>query len=41
MRFGLELPGTGSGQVAGSCKHGNEPLGSIKSGLFSDWLRKL
>jgi hypothetical protein len=27
------------GQVAGSCKHGNEPLGSIKYGEFLDLLR--
>jgi len=32
MRFGLELSGTGSGHVASSCEHGNEPLGSIKWG---------
>ena len=36
MRFGLELACTGSGQVAGSCECGNEPLDSIKLGLFSD-----
>jgi hypothetical protein len=24
--------------VAGSCEHGNEPLGSIKGGEFLDWL---
>jgi hypothetical protein len=23
--------------VAGSCEHGNEPLGSIKRGEFLDW----
>jgi hypothetical protein len=25
--------------VAGSCEHGNEPLGSIKDGEFLDYLR--
>jgi hypothetical protein len=27
--------------VAGSCEHGNEPLGSIKCGEFLDWLSVL
>jgi len=27
------------GQVAGSCKHGTEPLGSIKYSEFLDLLR--
>jgi hypothetical protein len=26
----------GKGSVAGSCEHGNEPLGSIKGGEFLD-----
>ena len=26
----LDRPGSGEGQVAGSCKHGDEPSGSIK-----------
>jgi hypothetical protein len=29
---GLNRSGSGQGQVAGSCKCGNEPSGSIKSG---------
>jgi hypothetical protein len=24
--------------VAGTCEHGNEPLGSIKGGEFVDWI---
>jgi hypothetical protein len=28
----LDLSGSGCGTVAGSCEHGNEPLGSIKGG---------
>jgi hypothetical protein len=28
--------GSGQGQVAGSCEHGNEPSGSIKCGEFLD-----
>jgi hypothetical protein len=28
--------GSGQGQVAGSCEHGNEPSGSIKYGEFLD-----
>ena len=29
----------GQGQVAGICKRGDEPSGSIKSGEFVDYLR--
>jgi len=29
---GLEATGSGQGQVAGCCKHGNEPSDSIKVG---------
>ena len=38
---GLDLSGSGYGQVAGSCECGNEPLGSIKRGEFLDQLRNL
>jgi len=34
-RCGLNLSGSGKGSVAGSCKHSNEPSGSIK-GQFVD-----
>ena len=34
---GLDWSGAGDGQVASSCKHGNEPSGSIKYGGIS-WL---
>jgi hypothetical protein len=33
---GLNSFGSGQGQVAGSCEHGNEPLGSIKCREFLD-----
>ena len=33
---GLDLCGSGNGQVAGICKGGNEPLGSMKCGEFLD-----
>jgi hypothetical protein len=33
-RFGLELSGSGYGPVVGSCRHGNEPSGSIRGGKF-------
>ena len=36
---GLDLPGSGQGQVADTCKCGNEPTGSIKCGEFLDQLR--
>jgi len=35
-RHGLELSGSGQGQVADTCECGNEPLGSIKHGEFLD-----
>jgi hypothetical protein len=35
-RHGLDLPGSGQGQVAESCECGNEPSGSIKCGEFLD-----
>jgi hypothetical protein len=31
---GLDSAGSVSGEVAGSCEHGNEPSGSIKGGEF-------
>jgi hypothetical protein len=31
-RCGVDASGSGYGLVAGSCQHGNEPSGSIKSG---------
>jgi hypothetical protein len=31
---GLDLSGSGQGQVAGSCVYGDEPSGSIKCGEF-------
>jgi hypothetical protein len=37
-RGGLDSSGSGYGPMAASCEHGNEPLGSIKSGEFLDWL---
>ena len=33
-RYGLDLAGSGYGQVAGTCECGNEPSGSIKCGEF-------
>jgi len=33
---GREDPGSGWGEVAGSCDCGNEPSGSIKCGDFLD-----
>jgi hypothetical protein len=35
-RHGLDLSGSGQGQVAGCCECGNEPLGSIQYGEFLD-----
>jgi hypothetical protein len=35
-RHGLDLSGSGEGQVAGCCNRSNEPSGSIKSGKFFD-----
>ena len=37
---GLDCSHLGHGQVAGSCDHGNEPSGSIKCGVFLDYLLK-
>jgi hypothetical protein len=37
-RYGLDSSGSGQGQVAGSCEHGNEPSCSIKGGEFIDLL---
>ena len=34
---GIDWPGSRYGQVEGSCRCGNEPLGSIKCGKFHDW----
>ena len=36
---GLDLSGSGEGQVAGSFECGDEPSGSIKCGEFFDQLR--
>jgi hypothetical protein len=33
-RYGLDLSGSGQGQVAGSCEHGNEPSGSVRDRSF-------
>ena len=35
---GLDISGSELGQVAGCCKHGNKPLGSIKFGLAENQL---
>jgi hypothetical protein len=34
--YGLDRTGSGQRQVAGTCKCGNEPSGSIKCGEFLD-----
>jgi len=39
MEYGLDRAGSGQGQVAGCCKCGNEPFGSIKCGEFLDYLK--
>ena len=36
--YGLDLAGSGKGQVAGTCDSGNKLSGSIKSVEFLDWL---
>ena len=36
---GLDWSGPGQGQVASTCKSGNEPSGSIKCAEFLNWLR--
>jgi hypothetical protein len=33
-RCSLDSSNSGQGPVAGSCEHGNEPLGSVKYGEF-------
>jgi hypothetical protein len=35
-RCGLDATGSGQGPMADSCKHGNEPSGSIQCGEFVD-----
>jgi hypothetical protein len=37
---GEDRSGSGQGQVADTCKRGNEPSGSIKCGEFLDHLRR-
>jgi hypothetical protein len=37
-KVGLDFLGSGYGSVASSCDHGNEPLGSMKSWKFIDWM---
>ena len=37
--YGLDRPGSGYGQVAGTCACCNEPSGSIKCEEFIDWLK--
>jgi hypothetical protein len=34
--YGLDQTGSGEGQVAGTCKSGNEPSGSTKCEEFLD-----
>ena len=34
--YGLDRAGSGSGKLAGTCKHGNENSGSIKCWEFFD-----
>jgi hypothetical protein len=34
--YGLDSYYSGYGPVTGSCKHGNEPVGSIEGGEFLD-----
>jgi len=36
VAYGMDRPGSGKGQVAGTCDCGNERLGSIKCGEFLD-----
>jgi hypothetical protein len=36
---GLDLSGSGEGQMAGCCEHGNERWASVKCGEFVEWLR--
>ena len=37
--YGLNRAGSGYGQLAGTCDCGNEPSGSIKFGVFLDFLK--
>jgi hypothetical protein len=37
--YGMDWPGSGQGQVTGSCECSNEPCGSIKCGEFLGQLR--
>ena len=37
--YGLDLYGSGQGQVAATCECGNEHSGSIKYREFLDWLQ--
>jgi hypothetical protein len=36
---GLDLSGSGFGQVAGCCEDGNEPSGSVQCGEYLDNMR--
>jgi hypothetical protein len=36
LKVRLDLSGSEQGPVVGSCEHGNEPSGSIKSGEYSN-----
>jgi hypothetical protein len=38
-KYGLDSSGSEQGLVTASCEHGNEPLGSIRGGEFTDQLR--
>jgi hypothetical protein len=35
---GVDSSDSGQGRVAGCCEHGNEPSGSVKGGVFLDYL---
>jgi hypothetical protein len=35
-RIGVDACGSGSGPMAESCEHSNEPLGSINGRVFND-----
>jgi len=37
---GIDISGSGYGEITGCCEHGNEPPVSIKHGKFVDYLRK-
>jgi hypothetical protein len=36
--YELDRSGSGQGQVEGSCKHGDEPSGSLKCWEVPEWL---